>query len=321
MTTEHMIGVVAAGEIAVGLVEGYEMVGAARKYPPHVETELGQVAAGIIQEETDGTGVHGMPMDLIAETIAVMIRDVCHDHNVRPAGVGIGFPGIIGDGVIEDSPNLKQAKGSRLASMVTGVLESMGFQLPVWLFNSADVTAAGLAAMRGHMEHTIRVWTLGHGIGFGKYPRTEGIWEGGHMVVSLDPKETYCGCGGRGHLEGIMGHRAMRLRFLDLEPEEIFANAQLKDPRCMEFEMLWHRALAAATASAIHMGGPGKFFLAGPSARFVKINLLMQYLHEMVTMSPLQGSVFEVVPMNEAISIVGAAVNAGLAARSSYRRR
>ena len=48
-------------------------------------------------------------------------------------------------------------------------------------------------------------------------------------VVTLDPKETYCGCGGRGHLEGIMGHRAMRLRFLDLEPDEIFANARLAD--------------------------------------------------------------------------------------------
>jgi len=32
--------------------------------------------------------------------------------------------------------------------------------------------------------------------------------------VTLDPKENFCGCGGRGHLEGILGYRAMRLRFL-----------------------------------------------------------------------------------------------------------
>ena len=86
--------------------------------------------------------------------------------------------------------------------------------------------AAGIAATRGQLEKLIRVWTLGQGIGFGRYPHSEGVWEGGHMVVTLDPKEAYCGCGGRGHLEGIMGHRAMRLRFLDLEPEEVFANAE-----------------------------------------------------------------------------------------------
>ncbi|MDQ1470351.1 MAG: glucokinase [Bryobacterales bacterium] len=322
--TDHMIGVVAAGEITVGLVSPvkgcYELAAPVRRYPSsgpeRDDPDAGFSAAdGLTQEEElESSGVHGMPMEAIAETIAVMIRDLCRDHGATPSGAGIGFPGIIGNGVIEDSPNLKQAKGARLAAMVTDALESLRFPLPVWLFNSADVTAAGLASTRGHLERLIRVWTLGHGVGFGRYPRIEGIWEGGHMVVTLDPKETYCGCGGRGHLEGIMGHRAMRLRFLDLEPDEIFANAQLKDPRCVEFEILWHRALAAATANSIHMDGPGKFYLAGPNSRFVKINLLSQFLHEMVTMSPLQGSVFEVVPMNDAISIIGAAVNAGLAA-------
>ena len=60
-----------------------------------------------------------------------------------------------------------------------------------------------------------------------------------------------------------MGHRAMRLRFLDMEPEEVFAAAKKGDARCLEFKRLWHKALAAATATSIHMAGPGKFFLAG----------------------------------------------------------
>lgn len=313
--TGHMVGVVAGGEIAVGLVRGCELVSPVKIFPPRAEPCLGLTET---EDETEASGVHGMPVEVIAQTIALMIRDLCREHGpepgVVPAGVGIGFPGIVKDGVIEDSPNLKQAKGARLAALVTTALERLHFPLPVSLFNSADVTAAGLAATRGHLEKMIRVWTLGQGIGFGKYPRSEAILEGGHMVVTLDPKETYCGCGGRGHLEGIMGHRAMRLRFLDLEPEEIFANAQIRsterDARCAEFELLWHRALAAATANSIHMDGPGKFFLAGPNSRFVKIHLLSQYMHEMVTMSPLQGSVFEVVPMNESIPIIGAAVNA-----------
>jgi len=133
------------------------------------------------------------------------------------------------------------------------------------------------------------------------------------MVGTLDPKETFCGCGGVGHLEGIMGHRAMRLRFLDMEPEEVFAEAQEGDKRCCEFVRLWHRALAAATATSVHLDGPGKFFVSGPNSVYLETPLLSQFLHEMVKMSPLQGSVFEVIPTSQEIAIIGAAVNAGLA--------
>src|SRR6059058_2907157 len=85
----------------------------------------------------------------------------------------------------------------------------------------------------------------------------------GSSVITLDPKERFCGCGGLGHLEGILGYRAMRLRFLDMEPEEIFQQATQGDERCRNFANLWHRALAGATASSIHLEGPGKFYITG----------------------------------------------------------
>jgi len=311
--TDATVGVIATGRIAVGLVTGHELAAPLSVYPPPSAAP----EAGDEVEESDGDEVediHSMPMAAIAQTIARMVRELSDTHGVRPASAGLGFPGIIRNGVVEESPNLKQAKGARLAELLRCELAGQGFDIPVDLCNDADAMAAGIAATKGQLEKLIRVWTLGNGIGFGRYPITEGVWEGGHMVVTLDPKETYCGCGGRGHLEGIMGNRAMRLRFLDLEPEEVFLKARQKDARCAEFETLWHRALAAATASSIHMGGPGKFFISGPNARFVQVNLLNQFLHEMVTMTPLQGSVFEVVPVNEEIAIVGAAVNASRAA-------
>jgi glucokinase len=185
----------------------------------------------------------------------------------------------------------------------------------VRIFNDADVMAAGIAATQGQLDKFIRVWTLGNGIGFGRYPWTEGIWEGGHSVVTLDPKEHFCGCGGKGHLEGIMGQRAMRLRFWDMEPEEVFASAKSGDARCGAFVKLWHRALAAATATSIHMDGPGKFFVTGPNARFVDLGLLGMYLHEMVKMTPLQGSIYEMISTSDEIGIIGAAVNAEQATR------
>jgi predicted NBD/HSP70 family sugar kinase len=183
-------------------------------------------------------------------------------------------------------------------------------EVPIYVYNDADVVAAGLAATSGQLDRLIRVWTLGNGIGFGVFPAQEGIWEGGHMVVSLDPRERYCGCGGRGHLEGIMGNRAMRLRFLDMEPDDIFDNAHRGEARCVEFVKLWHGALAAATAGSIHLAGPGKFFVTGFNAKHLDLNLLHQYLHEMVKMSPLQGYVFEIVPGGDEIAVIGAAVNA-----------
>ncbi len=135
-------------------------------------------------------------------------------------------------------------------------------------------------------------------------------------MVTLDPKENFCGCGGRGHLEGILGYRAVRMRFLDLEPEEVFANAKTGDPRCVEFVSRCHRALAAATATSIHMEGPGQFYLTGPNVNWIEVGVLDRLLHDMVKMSPLQGSRIEVIPTNYDLGIIGAAVNAaGAAAR------
>jgi glucokinase len=193
--------------------------------------------------------------------------------------------------------------------------------VPVTILNDADGCAAGLASIHGKLDHLIRVWTLGVGIGYGRYPFSEGVWEGGHTVVTLDEKEKFCGCGGRGHIEGVMGHRAMRLRFLDMEPEEVFELAQIDpatgqcgDQRCLDFKKLWHKALAAGTATSIHMAGTGKFFLTGFNVRFVDLPMLKDYLQQMVKMSPLQSYSVEVVPDDKETRVIGAAVTAEQAA-------
>lgn len=285
MQTTMKIGVLAGDEIAVGLVADHELVGKL-------------VVSG---------GLHSVPNEEIPLLIRRHIEEACRASSVELSAIesiGVGMPGIVRDGIVEESPNLPQLKGLNLRA----ALENAGLTAPVNVLNDADAVAAGIAARHGQLEKFVRVWTLGHGIGFGRYPRTDGPWEGGHMVISLDPKEQFCGCGGQGHLEGIMGHRAIRMRFLDLEPEEVFANALAGDPRCATFLKLWHRALAAVTATSVHMGGPGRFFISGSNAKYIDISLLLQYLHEMVKMSPLQGSVFEVVSTSEETAIIGATV-------------
>ena len=291
------VGVLVMEHIAVGLVEDAKVVGALNIYPKKSQ------ALDPLQS---------MPAESIVECVRQQVEKVANGAEI--AAIGIGFPGIIRSGVVEDSPNLHQVKGFALQAALQAALASaLGAKaaaVPVRVFNDADVMAAGIAATQGKLHQLTRVWTLGNGVGFGRYPSSEGIWEGGHSVVTLDPKENFCGCGGRGHLEGILGRRSMRMRFLDLEPEEVFENARAGDARCAEFVTLCHRALAAATATNIHMEGPGMFFVTGPDVKFIDISLLDRLLHEMVKMSPLQGSRFEVVPTSDEMGIIGAAVNA-----------
>ncbi len=287
------VGALVMEHVAAGLVEGDRVAGSLSVYPEKMDSP---------------DALLSMPAEAIAECIGRQVENIGQGEKI--AAIGIGFPGIIRDGVVEESPNLQQAKGFALQASVSAALGGKLAGVPVRVFNDADVMAAGIAATQKQLNKLTRVWTLGNGVGFGRYPLSEGIWEGGHSVVTLNPKENFCGCGGRGHLEGILGRRSMRLRFLDLEPEEVFENARAGDARCAEFVMLCHRALAAATATSIHMEGPGTFFITGPDVKFIDIALLDRLLHEMVKMSPLQGSRFEVVPTSDEMGIIGAAVNA-----------
>ena len=286
----QVIGVRAATDgLAVGVVEGNRVAGPIRRYP-----EGGSRPDSFIQMPTESYG------DLLRREIEQAAG------GAEIAAVGVGMPGIIRGGVIEESPNLEQMKGLNLRALLSAAFPGAA----ILVLNDADAVAAGIAATRDELGKVIRVWTLGAGLGFGRYPRIDGIWEAGHCVVTLDPKERFCGCGGVGHLEGILGHRAMRLRFMDMEPEEIFQQAMEGDERCRSFANLWHRALAGATASSIHLDGPGKFYVSGPNSKFVETGLLHVFLHEMVKMSTLQGSYFEVIPTPDEIAIIGAGVNA-----------
>jgi glucokinase len=287
------VGVLVMEHIAVGLVENNQLVGPVNLYP---------------EKGTSLDALQSMPAENIGDCVRQQIDAVAKGQKIQ--AIGLGFPGVIRNGIIEDSPNLHQVKGFNLQA----ALSTRGLGGPIRVFNDADALAAGIAATRDKLQKLIRVWTLGNGVGFGRYPWHEGVWEGGHSVVTLDPKESLCGCGGRGHLEGILGHRSMRLRFLDLEPEEVFANARTGDTRCSEFVTMCHRALAAATATSIHMDGPGQFYITGHNATFIDIALLDRYVHEMVKMSPLQGSRFEIISTSDEVGIIGAALNAERAA-------
>lgn len=291
------VGVTLSEQIFTGLVVDHALSGELRRFP---------------EDEDDFGALVEMHTDALVETICAQAVAVAGDTKLD--AVGVAVPGLVKNGVVEEAPNLPQLKGARLRDLIAAKLKDHEIVAPVTILNDADGAAAGLAASHGKLDSMIRVWTLGMGIGFGRYPFTPGVWEGGHTVVTLDDRETYCGCGGRGHLEGVMGHRSMRLRFLDMEPEEVFEGARSGDARCLEFKRLYHKALAAATASSIHMAGTGKFFLTGPYVNFVDLPMLKDYTQQMVKMSPLQGYSLEIVEERAENRVIGSAVSAEQAA-------
>ncbi|MGA7341590.1 MAG: ROK family protein [Terracidiphilus sp.] len=293
MTTA--IGIAITEYIVAGRLEDQRLAGKLLRYPDDPETVDALIA---------------VPRGELVEILAEQVATLTGGGQSPVDAIGVAIPGIVRHGVVEDSPNLPQIKGIRLADELSQELAERGIQSPVYAFNDADAIAASVAATHGRFNKLTRVWTIGNGIGYGRWPYVEGVWEGGHVTVTLDPKETFCGCGGVGHLEGIMGSRAMRMRFLDLEPEEIFANAKKGDQRCRDFVDLWHRALAAATASFIHLAGPGKFYFTGHNVHFLELPLLRSHLDTMVRMSPLQSFALEVLPPDDETALLGAGISA-----------
>ena len=293
MTTA--IGAVITEHIVAGRLQDHKPVGTPLHYPAN-SAELDALVA--------------MPGSEMVLLLAEQIASIAASAEGSIDAIGVAVPGIVRRGIVEDSPNLVQLKGMNMAQDLTWALASKGVQAPVHVANDADAIAAGVAATRGRLDRLTRVWTIGNGIGYGRWPYVEGVWEGGHITVTLDSKERFCGCGGIGHLEGIMGHRAMRMRFLDLEPEEVFALAQKGDERCGEFVDLWHRALAAATSSFIHLAGPGRFYFTGRNVGFLDLARLRAHLETMVKMSPLLSYSLETLPEDDEIALIGAGVSA-----------
>src|SRR5712671_7023913 len=134
------IGVTASENIVSGLVEENRLVGKLRAY----------------QEDSDSDALHGMPAGAIAECVAKEIKATAGNEKVDV--IGIGLPGIIREGFIEDSPNLKQLKGAHIRDLLTAALQAFGIVAPVHVYNDADIMAAGIAGTRGHLDRVVRGW-------------------------------------------------------------------------------------------------------------------------------------------------------------------
>ena len=105
-----------------------------------------------------------MPTDGLVKMLCEQI--ICAANGTSDiSAVGVALPGVIRSGVVEDSPNLPQLKGARIADLLTAKLAEHGLKTRVNVINDADGMASGLAATQGKLDRLVRVWTLGIGIG------------------------------------------------------------------------------------------------------------------------------------------------------------
>jgi predicted NBD/HSP70 family sugar kinase len=76
-----------------------------------------------------------------------IVRRIAQEIELASAGkkveaVGVGFPGINRNGLIEESPNLKQTKGLDLREALTQLLNQKNISAPVLIMNDADALSA-----------------------------------------------------------------------------------------------------------------------------------------------------------------------------------
>src|SRR4029077_16147268 len=116
------VGVLVMEHIAVGLVGTHKVLGALSVFPEKPQ------ALDPLQS---------MPAEGIVDCIRQQIEKVAGGEKIE--AIGIGFPGIIRNGVVEDSPNFQQAKGVSLQAALSTALSGKLGGAQVRLFNDADV--------------------------------------------------------------------------------------------------------------------------------------------------------------------------------------
>ena len=100
---ESAIGVLVAERIAGALVIDHTIAGAVQSFPEH---------------NSVSDALQGIPSEIIVQRIVDVVKPLLNGS--KPSAIGLGFPGIIRNGAIEDSPNLVQLKGVHISERAAG---------------------------------------------------------------------------------------------------------------------------------------------------------------------------------------------------------
>ena len=241
------LGVLTTERISVGMVEGNQIIGEVLHYP----------------ERDDDDVLRSLNADALVAEVANQIQMAAPKEEV--GAIGLGVPGVIRGGVIEESPNLQQLKGYNVQQSLQLVLGQRGISATVSVCNDADVMAAGIAATAAS---SIASFGSGHSeteSDSGAIHRRKACGKAATAWSRSIRRKRSADAAAPGTWRVSWGIAPCGCAFWTSNPTKSSSRPRLAT-RNAPTSRLWHRALAAATASSIHMEGPGKFYITGPNA-------------------------------------------------------
>ncbi|MFI4992011.1 MAG: ROK family protein [Solirubrobacterales bacterium] len=205
------------------------------------------------------TPTSGGPPD-VAEAMEGALRDAAEAAGLQPealAGVGVGSPGTIDNGVVTSARNLPGWEGS---FPLAKTLEE-AFGCPVALGNDVQVaTNAEFELGAGKPYDSLLGVFWGTGVGGGlvldgkPWVGRGAAGEIGHIVVELDGAQ--CTCGRRGCMEAYAGRSAMEThaaKLLEKGKETDLFKLMKERERTRLTSGIWARALEREDKLAQHM--------------------------------------------------------------------
>src|SRR6202451_1576196 len=118
--TTKTVGVTMSRRVVAGLIVDHKLSGALHYFP----------------EDPDDDAIVELPTDGVVEKICEQI--IAAANGAKDIGaVGLAVPGLIGQGVVEEAPNLPQLKGTRIQELLTQALKSHGLEATVVIMNDA----------------------------------------------------------------------------------------------------------------------------------------------------------------------------------------
>lgn len=241
--------------------------------------------------------------DGVLANICSLIRETLAEKKLTlksVAGIGLGTPGYVVEGVIHGAPNMPGWHG-------TPIIDIMEREFGVPFFASNDVTLAALAEYRYGQKAAVNnmvLYAIGTGIGGGLIINGS-VYEGsfgmagelGHQIVENNGRR--CGCGIRGCVEAysstvglialarerLPGSSSLILQMAsgDLDkvtPKIIYDAAKRGDKPALEINDIACRYLATAIGGMINILSPDLVVLGGGvmQAGEIILNKVREYL-------------------------------------------
>ncbi|MBI2034272.1 MAG: ROK family protein [Candidatus Levybacteria bacterium] len=205
------------------------------------------------------------------------VEDMKKTKKITSIAGGIAGPLDIGKTMLINAPNMPDWAGKPLKHSL-----ETAFDTPrVFLENDAALVGLGEATAGSGKEHRIVAYiTVSTGLGGarivnGHVDANAFGFEPGHQIVQADGI-TCLGCGGKGHLEGYVGGRAIEAQY-GKKPYEI------KEPAVWDTVSRW---LAVGLANVSVLWSPNCIVLGGSVMESISLDILRSYLAQTLTIFP-----------------------------------